>query len=170
MNTSAATMEPLSARVPSDVYLWLAQLQVDGATTNSDKLRVLLGQLKRQYDGALDFTAAHSWARDLTARLRDRLARVEAETGRHSEVMSTVLDHGTSLIAHMISSEPSDAEQASKLEDALVRRAFALAESLLRQGMTEHASAFDSDVVSRHMLATTQLAAAIQTLKGASHG
>ena len=51
----SVSMEPLSARIPSDLYLWLAQLQVEGATTNSDKLRVLLGQLKRQHDGALRF-------------------------------------------------------------------------------------------------------------------
>ena len=56
MNASSPppTMEPLSARIPSDLYLWLAQLQVEGATTNSDKLRVLLGQLMRQHDGAFD--------------------------------------------------------------------------------------------------------------------
>src|SRR6185436_18754318 len=43
--TTASTMEPLSARIPSDLYLWLAQLRVEGATTNSDKLRVLLNHL-----------------------------------------------------------------------------------------------------------------------------
>ena len=46
--STPTSMEPLSARIPSDLYLWLAQLQVEGAATNSDKLRVLLGQLKRQ--------------------------------------------------------------------------------------------------------------------------
>lgn len=71
MVTTSTTMEPLSARIPSDLYLWLAQLQVEGATTNSDKLRVLLGQLKRHHDGALDYVAAHAWARDTTGRLRD---------------------------------------------------------------------------------------------------
>ena len=84
MNASSPppTMEPLSARIPSDLYLWLAQLQVEGATTNSDKLRVLLGQLKRQHDGAFDYVAAHAWTRDLTARLREALVRIESETGQ----------------------------------------------------------------------------------------
>jgi len=59
MVTQVMTMEPLSARIPSDLYLWLAQLHVEGATTNSDKLRILLSQLKRQHDGALDYVAAH---------------------------------------------------------------------------------------------------------------
>src|SRR5215217_3446124 len=73
MANQAVSMEPLSARIPSDLYGWLAQLQVEGATTNSDKLRVLLGQLKRQHDGAFDYVAAHAWARDMTARLREAL-------------------------------------------------------------------------------------------------
>ena len=36
MATQTITMEPLSARIPSDLYLWLAQLQVDGATVATD--------------------------------------------------------------------------------------------------------------------------------------
>lgn len=73
MPAPPTTMEPLSARIPSDLYLWLAQLPVEGATTNSDKLRVLLSRIKRQHDGAMDYPTAHSWARDIAAPLRDAL-------------------------------------------------------------------------------------------------
>lgn len=167
MATTPVSMEPLSARIPSDLYLWLAQLQVEGATTNSDKLRVLLGQLKRQHDGAFDFVAAHAWARDLVTRLRDALVRTEAASGRHSEVLNAVLDHLATSMALAISSAPASEEQAAQLEDALVRRAFALSEALLRQALTEHAAAYDPAVVRRHMAATIQLASTIQSLKGA---
>ena len=101
-------MEPLSARIPSELYLWLAQLQVEGATTNSDELRILLGQLKRQHDGALDDVAAHARARDLTGRVREALARNEGRTGRHSEVVSLLLDHLTSALALVVSQAPAD--------------------------------------------------------------
>lgn len=167
MVTSPNSMEPLSARIPSELYLWLAQLQVDGATTNSDKLRVLLGQLKRQHDGALDYVAAHAWARDLGGRLRDALVRIEAEGGRHSEVLGLVLEHVTTLLALLVSHAPQDAAEAAKLEDALVRRTFALTEALLRQATTASAAAFDPAVVRRHTAATIELAATIQSLKGA---
>lgn len=168
MATSASTtMEPLSARIPSDLYLWLAQLQVDNATTNSDKLRVLLGQLKRQHDGAFDYVAAHAWARDMTGRLREALVRTEARSGRHSEVLSGLLDHLTTSLALVVSHAPDDPEQAAKLEDALVRRAFALAESLLRQATTPAAAAYDPAVVRRHMAATIELAGTINHLTGA---
>lgn len=166
MVSTAVSMEPLSARIPSDLYLWLAQLQVEGATTNSDKLRVLLGQLKRQHDGAFDFVAAHAWSRDLVGRLRDALVRVEGSSGRHSEVLNAVLDHLASTLALAISAAPADPAQAAQLEDAMVRRSFALAEALLRQGLTDEAAAYDPAVVERHMAATIQLASTLKTLKG----
>jgi len=161
------SMEPLSARIPSDLYLWLAQLQVEGATTNSDKLRVLLGQLKRQHDGAFDFVTSLAWCRDLVARLRDALARLELGEARHSEVLQQALDHSCHTMALLISAQPGTPEQAAQLEDALVRRSFALTESLLRQATTPAATAFDPQVVHRHLPTTLQLANAIQQLKGA---
>lgn len=167
MATQVVSMEPLSARIPSDLYLWLAQLQVEGATTNSDKLRVLLGQLKRQHDGAFDYVAAHAWARDITGRLRESLVKLEGEIGRHSEVLGASLDHLTTTVAMAVSSAPATEAEAAKLEDMLVRRAFSLCEALLRQAMTPSAAAFDPAVVRRHMAATIQLAAAIPSLKGA---
>ncbi len=169
---SVATMEPLSARIPSDLYLWLAQLQVEGATTNSDKLRVLLSQLKRQHDGAVDYVAAHAWARDLTARLRESLVRAEGRTGQRSEVVNLLLDHLTSTLALVVSQAPADEAQALQFEDALVRRAFALTESLLRHASAPHASALDPHVVRRHVGPTAELAVHLSTItmKGSSHG
>jgi hypothetical protein len=162
-----STMEPLSARIPTDLYLWLAQLHVDGATTNSDKLRVLLAELKRQHEGTQDFVAAHAWARNLTARLRDALVRIENESGKHSEVLNSLLEYTTASVALTMSSMPTDVKDAASLEDTLVRRAFSLAESLLRQATTDSAAAFDPQVVKRHMHGTIDLAATIANRKGA---
>ncbi|WP_409941501.1 hypothetical protein [Acidovorax sp.] len=167
MTTASTTMEPLSARIPSDLYLWLAQLQVDGATTNSDKLRVLLGQLKRHHDGALDYVTAHAWARDITARQRDSLVRLEGQTGRHSEVLNAMLDHITTCLAIIVSNAPASEQDATKLEDLLVRRGFTLSEMLLRQAATTRASAYDPAVVQRHAAATLELAHTLQPSKGA---
>jgi hypothetical protein len=161
MPPNVVSMEPLSARIPSDLYGWLAQLQVEGATTNSDKLRVLLGQLKRQHDGAFDYVAAHAWARDMTARLREALVRTEGRSGRHSEVLNVVLDQLTTSLAMAVSDAPADEASAAKLEDAMVRRAFALSEALLRQATTTSAAAYDPAVVRRHMGATVDLATKI---------
>lgn len=163
MASSPVTMEPLSARIPSELYLWLAQLQVEGATTTSDKLRVLLAQLKRQHDGGVDYLAAHTWARELTGRLRDALVRTEGATGEHSEVLLALLEHITSTLALVVSQVPANAQEAARLEDTLVKRTFALAETLLRQATTAQAAAYDPAVVRRHMGGTLALAQAIQS-------
>jgi len=164
-SASPGTMEPLSARIPSELYLWLAQLQVEGATTNSDKLRVLLGQLKRQHDGALDPVAAHAWARDQLQGLRNALVRLENRSQRHSEVLNLVLEHLTASLSSAIGQVPHDEASAMQLEDSLVRRAFALSDALLRQATTEQASAFDPGVVRRHHGNTLALALALQRLQ-----
>jgi len=159
-------MEPLSARIPGDLYVWLAQLQIDGATTNSDKLRILLGQLKRQHDGALDYMAAHTWARDLTTRLREGLVRIESETETRSEIVSLLLEHLTALLALVVSQSPATEADARKFEDTLVRRVFGLGETLLRQGITPEAAAYDPAVVRRHLGKTVELVTNLQPLKG----
>jgi hypothetical protein len=153
MANQAVSMEPLSARIPSDLYGWLAQLQVEGATTNSDKLRVLLGQLKRQHDGAFDYVAAHAWARDMTARLREALVRTEGRTGRHSEVLNVLLDHLTTSLAMVVSDAPTD-----EASDSANARRTSASSSL--------AAAYDPGVVRRHMAATVELAATISNTQG----
>lgn len=163
----AGGMEPISARIPGDLYLWLAQLRVDGATTNSDKLRVLLGQLKRQHDGALDYAAAHAWARELTGQLRESLVVLEGQGEAHSEVLGAILDFTTAALASIISQAPKDAREAAGLEDALVRRSFALCEALLRQAITASAAAHDPDVIRRHVAGTVEIAASLPLKKGA---
>lgn len=166
----SSSMEPLSARIPTELYLWLAQLQVEGATTNSDKLRVLLGQLKRQHEGAFDVVAAQAWCRDLLARLRHSLNTLEATQQQHSDVLLLLLEQATHAMALLLSAAPATAEQARQLEDQLVRRSFALTEGLLRQATTSGAAAFDPGVVQRHLATTLELAQAIATLKGTRHG
>lgn len=152
------TMEPLSVRIPGDLYLWLAQIQIEGATTNSDKMRVLLGDMKRQHDGAYDYSAANAFARDVTKRARDALVRLEGETGQHSEVLGAVLDFLVATLSTVISSAPQTIEEAARLENLLVRRSFALAEALLRQGVSSKAAAYDTGVIRKNSDATLELA------------
>lgn len=159
----ASSMEPVSARLPSDIYLWLAGLEIDGAPTNSDKIRVLLSQLKRQHDGALDLATAHNWVRELIGRVRDGLVIAEQEAGRHSDVLTAIFDHLTALLAVTISSRITSASDAAQLEDTLVRRSFSMTESLLRQAATADASAFDPAVVRRYLSATLELASLLNT-------
>lgn len=148
--TQGGTMETISGRVPDELYRWFAHLKVDGAVTNSDKLRVLLAQLKRQHEGTLDLASAQAWARDITAPLRQALSTVERDEGSHSEVVSILVEHLSALAAILVSAQPRNRADAISLEEMLVRRAFGLAEALLRQAVTPQAAAFEPGVVRKH--------------------
>ena len=155
-------MEMLSGRVPDDLYQWFATLQVDGAVTNSDKLRVLLAKLKRQYEGALDYVSALSWFRDVTAPLRQRLGVLERDHGKHSEVVTTLVEQLNALAATLVSAHPASEAEAIALEEALVRRVFGMTEALLRQAVTANAAAFDPKVVRKYSAQTIELSKLVQ--------
>jgi hypothetical protein len=170
MNRSAAAMEMLSCRIPGDLYAWFAGLEVEGAVTSSDKLRVLLAQLKRQHEGTMDYVNALAWFRDLTARLRQDLAVVERDAGTHSEVVNSLVEHLSAMLATVVSAHPQGKRDAQQLEDTLVRRATAMAEALLRQAVTPNASAYDPKVVRRHGAKLVEMARLVPTEEGATHG
>ena len=171
MNKPVSSMEMLSGRIPGELYAWFASLKIDGAVTNSDKLRILLAQLKRQHEGTLDYASAQAWMRDLIVRLRQDVATLEHETGTHSEALSSLLEHMTAMAATVISAHPHDLESAKALEEQLIRRATAMAEGLLRQALTPYAATYDPEVVRRHSGNLVELARLIpSTTEGGQHG
>ena len=60
-------MQTLSARIPTEDLEWLVGLDLQGAVSPSDKLRALIGQLRRQHEGSLDYQRSLGWLRDLVA-------------------------------------------------------------------------------------------------------
>lgn len=171
MTKPLTTMEMLSGRIPADLYAWFASLQVEGAVTSSDKLRVLLAQLKRQHEGTMDYVHALSWMRDLGARLRQDVAAIEHETGTHSEVLNSLLEHLTVMFATVISAHPVSKAEAQALEEQLVKRTAAMSESLMRQALTPYAATYDPEVVRRHSGNLVELARLIPSPnQGAQNG
>jgi hypothetical protein len=151
-------METVSGRIPDDLYQWFASLRIEGAVTNSDKLRELLAQTKRQHEGSLDLVSAKAWFRDVVAPLRTCLTTLERDDRIHSEVLVQIVEHVSSLAAVLISGHPQDQDEAIALEDALVRRIFGITEALLRQAVTTRAAAYEPGVVRRHAKQTISLA------------
>jgi hypothetical protein len=151
-------METISGRVPDDLYQWFAELHVEGAFTNSDKLRELLARMKRQHEGSLDYVSAQSWFADVIAPLKRGLTALERDEGIRSEVLSTLADHLTALASTLVSAHPHTKEEAAALEEQIVKRVFAMAEALLRQGVTPRAPAYDPKVVRKHCAQTIELA------------
>ena len=156
-------MTPISARLADDLYDWLSTLQLDDATTLSDKLRVAVLNLKRMHEGDSDYVGALSMYRDLGRNTRDQIAKLEQQTGQHSEVLGALTEHVPALVAMLHASQVTSVEAAKKLESDLVKRALQLAEVLLRQAVTGQAAAYDDNVVSHHAKRLLELAQLISS-------
>jgi hypothetical protein len=95
--------------------------------------------------------------RDLGRETRDRLATLEQATQLHSEVLGAFVEHVPALAAILNSTAVSNADDAQRLEEALVRRAFQLCESLLRQALLPQEAAYNTQVVQRNAKRLVQL-------------
>jgi hypothetical protein len=143
-------MVPLSARLPDDLYQWLATFPMEGATTVSDKLRLAVAHLKRTHDGDADYLGALAMYRDLGRSTRESVAQLAQSTGQHSEVLAALMEHIPALTAALHSAQVANLADARQLEAALVGRTLQLAETLLRQGVTQQAAAYDAKVIAKH--------------------
>jgi hypothetical protein len=156
-NTVSTTMVPISGRVPEDLYQWLSTQPLDDATTMSDKLRVAVSALKRIHKGDSNYADGLSMYRDLLRNTRDQVAALERDTGEHSEVLATFLEHLPALNATLNAATVPNVEEARQLENQLVKRIMLLCESLLRQGITPDAAAFDAKVIHNNAARVTDL-------------
>ena len=96
-------MQTLSARIPSEDLEWLAGLEIQGAISPSDKVRALIGQLRRQHEGSLDYQRSLAWLRDLMAPFVSAIRAIEHQNRMHSEVLTLVAEALPQIMAAMLS-------------------------------------------------------------------
>lgn len=161
----SGAMVPLSGRIEDDLYQWFISLEYAGAKSNSDKLREALKELRLQHEASGDFVKAQAWMQGMTVLLRQSLAVIDREEMAHSEVFTTLIDYVITMAATLISARPASTADAAQIEEQLVRRAMALTEALLRQALTPRATAFDPDIIRRHIGRSLELATMINSNK-----
>ena len=156
----AVQMQTVSARLPSDDLEWLSALDLPGAVTPSDKLRALIAQMRKQYEGALDYSACLAWLRDLLAPFIIELRGVEHRERIHSAAVSAIIAWAPQIMATMLSARDfgeDGAAQAREVEDALVQSCFHLLMALLRLGVTPSAECYTPDVIEKQLPRITEL-------------
>jgi hypothetical protein len=162
----SAQMQTLSARVPADDFAWLAGLEVPGAYTPSDKLRALIAQMRRQHEGALDYTACVAWLRELLGPLVAEIRGVEHRQQIHSAALTAIIEWTPQVMATLLAGRDrngDDRESAAALERALVQQCFQLLSALLRLGITPTAECYTPDVIEKHLPRVLELTQLVST-------
>jgi hypothetical protein len=147
-------MQTVSARLPSEDLQWLSALELPGAVTPSDKLRALIAQMRKQHEGALDYSACLAWLRDLLSSFVIELRGIEHHERTHSEAVSTIIAWAPQVMATMLSARDfgdDGVARAREVEDALVQCCFRLLMALLRLGVTPAAECYAPDAIEKHL-------------------
>jgi hypothetical protein len=156
-----AQMQTLSARVPSEDVAWLATLQIAGAVTPSDKLRALIGQMRKQHEGTLDYTACIAWLRDLLGPAVADVRAVEHRREIHSAALAVIFEWAPQVMAALLSRhrfEGDGVAGVTALEASVVKQTFQLCASLLRLGVTPGADCYAPGVIDKHLPRVLELA------------
>lgn len=150
-------MIPVSIRIPEEDAAFLAQLEVDGATTLSEKVRALIGESRRRREAGGYASEAARMLEDVhLAQDRERRVR-EQQLSVHSELLS-YLSHwlletyGAFLMQESHREEGAEARAAMERDEAaLADQVFVLMDQLLRMGLTRTSRCYNPEVVSNRM-------------------
>jgi hypothetical protein len=154
-------MQTLSARIPSEDLEWLVGLDLQGAVSPSDKLRSLIGQLRRQHEGSLDYQRSLVWLRDIVAPFVGAIRALEHHNRMHSEVLTLATEALPQIMATLLSERglAKDAKKhAIEVEDIVVQRCLQLLTAILRLAVTRDAACYNPRVIDEHIAPTLEIA------------
>jgi hypothetical protein len=154
-------MQTLSARIPLEDIEWLASLDIQGAVSPSNKLRALIAQMRRQYEGTLDYERSLSWLRDLIAPFVTAIRALEHNNRMHSEVLTLTAEWLPQIMATLLSERalPKDAKKrAIDVEEIVVQRCFQLLASIMRLAVTRAAACYSPAVIDKHVASVLEIA------------
>jgi len=143
---------PLSVRVPLEDAEFIAGLQINGATTPSDKLRAIIDQARQRQIGGEDFDSFLSYFSEQMAPVTRKIRLGEHGGQKHSELLSIVCEKLPDLFAYMANfsaqRETLDPESLKELEGQAADRLFRLLEAVLRLAVTSRAPCYDPSAIS----------------------
>ena len=162
----SSKMVAIGARVPRVDAEFISQLTIEGATTPSDKVRVIIAEARRRHQGSNNYDACLEQVNNLLSATNRMLRHAELESREHSELLARVLDWLPDIMAYLLSSKQmlvdGDLDEMRALEDDVADRVFRLIESVLQLGVTRHCSCYDREVVSKRISPVLDLTGVIE--------
>ncbi len=148
----AAKTVTISARIPREDAEFISQLQVDGATTPSDKLRSIIIEARQRHLGKQDYRGCMAVTQEMVAPVSSHIREQEHIRNVHSELVTRVLDWLPDAMAFIVASgstegSESDTNLLGKLEDGIADRVFLLMESVLQMGVTQRCPCYNGQAI-----------------------
>ena len=148
----AAKTVTISARIPREDAEFISQLQVNGATTPSDKLRSIIDEARRRQLGKQDYRGCITMMQDLISPVSTQTREQEHTRHVHSELVTRTLDWLPDTMAFIVAAVNSEENEPGvdvlkALEDGIADRVFRLMESVLQMGVTQRCPCYNRQAI-----------------------
>jgi hypothetical protein len=152
---------PLSVRLSEDDSAFLAQLELEGAVTSSDKVRGLIRLARLRHRRPETFAGALAASHDALGPALRTVREAEQISDRRSGVVVGLLTCVEEFLALSLATPAemaaADAGAMTRHEARLVDCAARMTEQMLRWAVTPSAPAYDPGVVARRLAALNDL-------------
>jgi hypothetical protein len=152
---------PLSVRLSEDDSAFLAQLELEGAVTASDKVRGLIRLARQRHQRPETFVSALAASHEVMGPALRAVREAEQRSDRRSGVVVGLLTSVEEFLALSLSTpaEMAAADEGEMLrhEARLVDCAARMTEQMLRWAVTPSAPAYDPGVVASRLAALNDL-------------
>ena len=131
---SVANRIPISVRISQEDADFIANLQVEGANTPSEKIRALLKQARQSYTQPQDYGTALAQAEQFLQNAKRDVLHAEKELGVHSHILARLFELLPDLTATLVADVPteSELEALKKYEREVMWRIVRLTDSILQ--------------------------------------
>ncbi|QGX39672.1 hypothetical protein [Permianibacter aggregans] len=164
MLASTSRTVPFSARLSAEDIQFIAELEIEGAQTPSDKLRAILADARRRREAVADFSAYLQLTQENLAPVRTYLLAAEREQGMHSEIVLRAMDSLPEVLAFLCAALDNQteigAQQLKELERGVTERIVRLANAIMQTALTGQDGSYDIYQVKQRLkplLALSQL-------------
>lgn len=158
---------PISARISHDDAEFISALKIQGVTTPSEKVRVLISEARKRHEGMHDYRNSLMMYQDLLNRVVAETREIENEHHIHSELVSRLLEWLPDMMAFVTSmgmelQTTKSVEKLKALEEGITDRSFRVMNSVLQMGITDECPCYQSDAVAKRMSGIINLVNVIQ--------
>lgn len=162
---------PVSVRLSPEEAEFLARLQIQGATTPSEKLRAIIADVRRKQESPADYSVALVDANQALSPVFRQLQEAETAQQSYSAVVALLREWLPEMLAYVttlgLQRDDLDAPGALEtFESGVADRLVRLVDGLFQHAVTGRCQCYQPDVLARRMDSIRELARLILTQQG----
>ena len=140
---------PVSVRISQEDIDFIADLQIDEATTPSEKIRELLKQARLRHEQGQDYQAVLYDCEHSLSGAKHQILQHEKTLGVHSHILARVFELLPDLMATVAADCPQTADKSALIdyEKQVMWRVVRLMDSMLQLAVTARGAGYDDGVL-----------------------